>query len=103
VFGETDRARIETEAALTAARNIGIRRLEADCLAELSRLALVLGDLDAARRRSMEALALANQLGLGLRTTHGLVTLGMTHLRADDRRIGVAYLTSAMRLASDQE
>ncbi|MFP3940573.1 MAG: SIR2 family protein [Thermoanaerobaculia bacterium] len=96
-------ARLDYDDALARARKFGIRRVEADVLSELSRLALALGDTGTARQRAMEALAIAKQLGLGLRQTHGMVVLGMTALEEGDRPLGLAYLRHARRLASRQQ
>ena len=82
---------------------MGIHRLEADVLSELSRLALDLGDTETARLRAIESLMIANELRLGLRQTHGLVTLGLAMIRADQRDLGIAYLKHAKHLASTQE
>ncbi|NIR27841.1 MAG: hypothetical protein GWN84_00580, partial [Gammaproteobacteria bacterium] len=84
---------------LRMARNIGIRRLEADALSELSRLALDLGDAENARRRAMGALRLSNELGLGLRKTHGLVVLGLATVRAGPMDLGKSYLRQAWKRA----
>lgn len=96
-------ARLDYDDALARARKFGIRRVEADVLSELSRLALALGDTGTARESAMEALAIANELGLGLRQTHGLVVLGMTALEEGDRPLGLAYLRHARDLASQQQ
>ena len=92
----------EYTATLELAREIGIRRLEADTLAELSRLALDLGDSETARRRAMEALMIANLLGLGLRQTHGLVVLGLATIAGGQRQLGDKYLHHARSQAETQ-
>jgi tetratricopeptide (TPR) repeat protein len=87
---------------LRMARQIGIRRLEADALSELSRLALDLGDAENARRQAMAALRLSNELGLGLRKTHGLVVLGLATVRTGPVELGKSYLRQALRMAEAQ-
>lgn len=94
---------LEYQAAIGEARRIGIRKLEADVLSELSRLALDLGDSEVARSRAMAALEIANELGLGIRKTHGLVVLGMATIKGGHRDLGIAYLHHARRLANQQE
>lgn len=96
-----DKARHEYDAALSEARRMGIRRLEADVLSELSRLALDQGEHDAARLRAMEAMRLANELGLGLRQCHGLVVLGLANVAANRHDLGIAYLQVAHRLSRE--
>lgn len=81
--GDFDAARFEYRAALSEAREMGIRRLEADVLSELSRLALDHGDTEAACTHAMEGMRIANELGLGLRQCHGLVVLGLAALKAE--------------------
>lgn len=91
------------KAALAEAKRIGIAKLESDALSELSRLALALGDGEVARQRAIESLDIANQLGLGLRKTHGLVVLGLATLKVGQRDLGIAYLRHARTLADQQE
>jgi len=98
-----EKARIEYNSALAKAREFGIRRLEADVLSELSKLAFDLGDYEMARIRAMEAMAIANELGLGLRRSHGLVVLGRAILASGPRALGLAYLRHARKLANQQE
>lgn len=100
--GDRPAARREYHATLAMARRRGIRRLEADALFELSRLALDQGDANTARSRALRALRLANQLGLGLRQTIGLVVLGHATLANGQRALGVAYLRRAWELARSQ-
>lgn len=103
---ETDsfaRANAEYHAALAEARHLGIRRLEAEVLSGLARLALRLGDAELARRRALESLALANELSLGLRRTQTLVVLGLATVRAGQPRLGLAYLRLAKRLGDEQQ
>lgn len=102
-LGEFREARLAYDDALARARKYGIRRLEADILSELSRLALDLGDIETARRRAIEAMSIANELGLGLRQTHGLVVLGIAALRGGQRELGFAYLRHACSLATRQQ
>jgi len=96
-------ANAEYHAALAEARRLGIRRLEAEILTGLARLALSLRDPALARRRAMAALGLANELGLGLRRTQGLLLLGVAKARAGQTRLGAAYLRHAKRLGDEQE
>lgn len=93
----------EYSAALEQARAMGIRRLEADLLSERSRLAFDLGDFESARRRAIESLAIANELGLGLRQTSGLYVLGLALHGAGHRAFGIDYLTQARILAAKQQ
>ncbi len=98
VQGQPLEARREYTAALADSRRMGIRRLEADVLSELSHLALDQGDPESARLRAMESMRIANELGLGLRQCHGLVVLGRASLLAEQRDLGEAYLRVAHRL-----
>jgi len=92
----------EYTATLESARKIGIRRLQGDALLELARLALDLGDGETARRRALQALMIANQLGLGLRQTHGLVVLGLAAMAAGQQDLGKKYLQHAREQAKKQ-
>jgi tetratricopeptide (TPR) repeat protein len=96
-------ANAEYHAALAEARRLGIRRLEAEILSGLSRVALSLGDAALARRRAMAALAIANELGLGLRQTQSLLVLGLATVKAGQPRLGAAYLRLAKSLGDEQE
>jgi hypothetical protein len=96
-------ATIEYRAALEEARRLGIGRLESEVLAELSRLALGLGDVEIARQRAAESLLVANSLGLGLRQTHALLMLGLATARAGQRDLGVAFLKLTWNFATQQE
>jgi len=93
----------EYTAALDEARRIGIRKLEADVLSEMARLALDLGDAVVARQRSIDSLHIANELMLGLRQTHGLVVLGLAMIKAGQRGLGIAHLRHAKNLADRQQ
>lgn len=101
--GDLPEANAEYRSALAEARRLGIRRLEAEVLTGLCRLALVLGDSALARRRAMAALGIANELGLGLRQTLSLRLLGAATMRAGQRRLGKAYLRLARRLGEAQQ
>jgi tetratricopeptide (TPR) repeat protein len=96
-------ANAEYHAALVEARRLGIRRLEAEILTGLSRLALNLGDTALARGRAMAALSIANELGLGLRQTQSLLVLGLATVEAGQPQLGAAYLRLAKRLGDEQE
>lgn len=93
----------EYHAALAQARRLGIRRLEAEILAGLCRVALSLGDNALARQRAMTALGLANELGLGLRQSLCLFLLGVATWRAGQPKLGAAYLRLAKRLGDAQQ
>jgi hypothetical protein len=80
-----------------------MRRLEAEALTELSRLAYDLGDAQVARQRAMESLRIANDLVLGLRQTHDLVVLGLATIETGQRQLGVAYLMHAKKIAQRQQ
>jgi tetratricopeptide (TPR) repeat protein len=95
-------ALLEYNAALSEARRIGIRRLEAEALSELARLALNLGDTQVARQRAIESLKIANEFSLGLRQTHGLVLLGLASIKGGQRNLGAAYLKHAKKMADQQ-
>ncbi len=101
--GALPEANAEYHAALAEARRLGIRRLEAEILTGLCRVALALGDNALARRRAMAALGMANELGLGLRRTLSLRLLGAATVRAGQRRLGRAYLRLAKRLGDAQQ
>lgn len=98
-----DEAAAESRGALARARSIGIRRLEVEVLLELARLALRLGDAAVGRARAMRALGMANELGLGLRQTKGLLILGLATLQEGRPRTGAAYLRRARDLANSQQ
>jgi tetratricopeptide (TPR) repeat protein len=72
----------EYKVALKAAKQYGMRGLEADVYSELAHLALDLGDTETARTRAIKSLQIANELHLGLRQTHGLVVLGKATAKA---------------------
>jgi tetratricopeptide (TPR) repeat protein len=91
-------ARDEYTAALRAARKMGIRRLEADVLSELARLALDQHDHEAARTNAMRSLRIANECGLGLRQCHALVVLGLATEMSGHRKLGLEYLNVAWRV-----
>ncbi len=92
----------EYQAVQQLAEKIGIRRLEATAFCELARLALDLGDAENARQQALSALLLANELGLGLRKTDGLVALGLATVKTGKTNLGKEYLWQALRLAEDQ-
>jgi len=96
-------ANAEYGAALATSRKLGIRRLEAEILLGLSRTALLLGDGDLARQRAMASLALANELGLGLRVTQSLLVLGLAMRAIGQPGLGVAYLELARDRGNWQE
>lgn len=100
--GSLDQATSEYNAALQEARKLGISRLEAEVLSELSRLALDLGDALVARARAMDALRLANELRLGLGQTSSMMVLGLATTRTGQRNLGVRYLQHARDLAVQQ-
>ena len=95
-------AKLEYDAALLDARRVGIRRLEADLLCELGRLALGVGDWETARQRAVASLMIANELSLGLRRSSGLVVLGKAMIQARAPKLGAAYLRHAYTLAKKQ-
>jgi len=95
-------AQLEYDSALIEARRIGIRRLEADLLCELARLALEVGDWETARQRAVASLMIANELWLGLRRSSGLVVLGKAMIGAHNLKLGTAYLRHAYTLATKQ-
>ncbi len=90
------------DAALREARRIGIRKLEADVLAEQSQLSLSIGDTESARRRAMHSLRIANELALGLKQTNALYALGLATLASGPRKLGLAYLKHTKTLADEQ-
>lgn len=98
-----EKALREYNFALNTGRRIGMRRLEAETLTELSRLAYDLGDAEIARHRATESLRIANDLVLGLRQTHDLVVLGLATIQTGQRDLGIAYLRHAKRIAERQE
>jgi tetratricopeptide (TPR) repeat protein len=99
---EYKQARIEYNASLRKAREIGARRLESQVLIELARLALDEGDLQGGRRLAADGLRIANDLVLGLMQTHGMIVLGIASIRAREIEIGRAYLRYAKGLAERQ-
>ncbi len=100
--GSFETANGELHAALREARHLGIRRLEAEVLTSLARVALALGDTALARRRAMAALGIANELGLGLRKTQSLLLLGTATVKAGQAPLGAAYLRLAKKLGEEQ-
>lgn len=102
-LGAFAKANAEYHAALAEAHRLGIRRLEAEILNGLSRLALSLEDVSLARRRAMAALGIANELGLGLRQTQSLLVLGVATARAGQAQLGSSYLRLAKQLGEEQE
>jgi hypothetical protein len=98
-----DGARVEYRAVLREAQRLKMRKLEAEVEFSLARLALDEGDAEAARQLAMRSLTIANELGLSLRITHSLVVLGLAMLKAEQPKLGIAYLRHARRLAYDQE
>jgi hypothetical protein len=51
----------------------------------------------------MAALALANELGLGLRQSQCLILLGLATLRSGQPKLGAAYLRLGRRLGDVQQ
>ncbi len=97
------KAQHEYKVVYDEGRRIGMRRLQAEVLTELSRLALDLGDAQLARTRAIESLRIANELVLGLRQTHDLVVLGLATIETGQADLGVAYLRHAKKIADRQE
>ncbi|HEU0015981.1 MAG TPA: SIR2 family protein [Longimicrobium sp.] len=95
-------AQAEYGAALQAAHRLGIKRLQADVLSELSRLALAVGDWETARTRAVQSLMIANELSLGLRRTHGLVVLGLAEAAGGNTGLAASSLQHAYALAERQ-
>lgn len=100
---EYAQAQREYNVVYDTGRRIGMRRLQAEALTELSRLAYDLGDAQLARKRAIESLRIANELVLGLRQTHDLVVLGRATIETGQPELGVAYLKHAKKLAERQE
>jgi tetratricopeptide (TPR) repeat protein len=100
---EYPKALREYNSVLDEGQRIGMRRLEAEALTELSRLAYDLGDAQVARQRAIESLRIANDLVLGLRQTHDLVVLGLATIETGQHDLGVAYLLHAKKIADRQE
>lgn len=98
-----DKATMAYTWALGEARRLGIRRLEAELLSELSRLALSLGDTVVARLRATASLQIANELALGLRQSDALVLVGRATIDAGQRDLGIAYLKHAEILGQRQQ
>jgi tetratricopeptide (TPR) repeat protein len=100
--GQPVQARLEYNAVLSEARRIGCRKLEVRALTALARLSLDQKDVDGARDQAMQAMSLANELGLGLRKPHCLVVLGLATLEAGQKDLGIAYLRLAKQMADGQ-
>ncbi len=96
-------ATVVLNAALREAKRLQLGRLQAEILTELARLALDLGDSALARQRALEALEISNGRGLGLRRSHSLLVLGLATLKAEQRKLGIAYLKQAQKSAEAQE
>jgi len=95
-------AQLLYDASLAQARKTGIRRLEADVLCKLARLAFSLGDWENARSRAVASLMIANELWLGLRCSHALVILGKAMIELLNPKLGRAYLRNALVMARKQ-
>ena len=95
-------AQHEYSAALEAAKNFGLRRLETAALSGMSRWAYDLNDSEIARQKAFAALKVANETSLGLHQTLALLTLGKALLLANQRDLGIAYLKSAHLIAKEQ-
>jgi tetratricopeptide (TPR) repeat protein len=96
-------ARLEVNDALSRARKIGMRGIEAVLLQLLSRLVHAQGDAEGARHHALQSLRLANELGLGLVQTRGLLALGLATLATGDQELGMAYLDIAQQQAENQQ
>jgi len=96
-------ATVALNAALGEAKRLQLGRLQAEILTELARLALDLGDGALARQRATEALEISNSHSLGLRRSHSLLVLGLAMLKSEQRKLGIAYLQQAQRIATSQE
>lgn len=101
--GDLVKARLEYKTVLQEANLRGCRKLEVRALTALARLALEQKDTDGAHDYAVKALSLANQHGLELRKTHGLVVLGLAMLETGTTDLGIAYLRLAKRMADGQE
>lgn len=101
--GDLVKARLEYRSVLQEARAQGCRKLEVRALTALARLALDQKDADGARDHAVKALSLANEHGLALRKSHGLVVLGLALLETGTTELGIAYLRMAKRMADGQE
>lgn len=101
--GAVDKATSEWNRALEEASRFGMRRLEAELLARLSRVALQLGDYTVAKQRAFQALKITNELGLGLVRTYSLIALGLAMLRSREQELGMSYLRLAKIHADHQE
>lgn len=97
------KARLEYKTVLQEAQARGCIKLEVRALTALARLVLAQKDADGARDHAMKALRLANQYGLELRKTHGLVVLGLATLETGSTHLGIEYLRLAKRIADRQE
>jgi SIR2-like domain/MalT-like TPR region len=100
--GQPVQARLEYKAVLSEAQRIGFHKLEVRALTALARLALDQKDAVEACDLAMQAMSLANELGLGLRQPHCLVVLGLATLEAGQKDLGIAYLRLAKRMADSQ-
>lgn len=101
--GKLSDSRLHLNSGLVRARRIGSRRLEAEAYCRLARLAMNQGDLDGARRNATRSIQIANDCGLALRRTHGLLILGLATVKAGHRDLGIAYLTQASAIADRQQ
>jgi tetratricopeptide (TPR) repeat protein len=96
-------ARREYKTVLQEAQARDCVKLEVRALTVLARLALELKDADEAREHAMKALSLANQYGLELRKSHGLIVLGLATLETGPSDLGIEYLRLAKEIADRQE
>jgi tetratricopeptide (TPR) repeat protein len=101
--GKFEEAQREYSAALEAARNFGLRRLEAGVLSGLSSWAYALNDAEVAREKAIAALKVANEASLGLHQTLSLLNLGKAMLLSNRQyEMGIAHLRSALHLSKTQ-
>ena len=95
-------ARAELRKVLVGAGRKGARHVETVARTALSGLALAQGDAEGARGLAIQALSMANELGLGLRRTAALGALALAMMQLGERDLGRSYLDIAKRLAREQ-
>jgi tetratricopeptide (TPR) repeat protein len=101
--GKAREARAIYGVILAEAQRMGARALEAFVRLQLADLSLDQGDAEGARRAAMQALKLANELGLELLTTRTLIVLARATYRSGQRDLGIGYLKIAEQRARRQD
>ena len=101
--GENEKAIRKFRIALAEAERLDISRLKADILLGLAKIQLRLGDANAARRRAIEVMELANENLLVLRQAKALVIFGKVAAELGEDKLAHDILDHAVQLAADSQ